>query len=109
MNRQILNEVRDELISMGVVQGETEFCVGWLGRGIGYMRTLRFVDQDPSVEAMTILVSKLGHYSQRLAVAGGDRADWADRFAVLHQRCQQALEAHARRRWASEDRMSYGA
>jgi hypothetical protein len=28
---------------------------------------------------------------------------------VLRQRCQLALEAHARRRWTAEERMNYGA
>lgn len=109
MSIKVLNEVRDTLIQMEIVKNEPEFCVGWLGRGIGYMRTLRFVEQDPSAEAMAILVSKLGHYGQRLAEAGADRADWAETFARLHQRCQLALEAHAQRCWATEGRMGYGA
>lgn len=109
MSMKVLNEVRDDLIRMGIVRGETEYCVGWLGRGIGYMRTLRFVDQGPSAEVLAILTSKLGHYADRLRVAGEGQADLAARFAVLHQRCQLALEAHARRRWAAEERMNYGA
>ena len=109
MSMKVLNEVRDDLIRMKVVQGETEFCVGWLGRGIGYMRTLRFVEQGPSAEVLAILTSKLGHYADRLCVAGDGQAELAARFSVLRQRCQLALEAHARRRWTAEERMNYGA
>jgi len=108
MSMKVLNEVRDELVRLNVVRGETEFCVGWLGRGIGYMRTLRFVDHGPSAEVLAILTSKLGHYAERLRVAGDGRGELANRFAVLHQRCHLALEAHARRCWASEERMGYG-
>lgn len=108
MSGRLLNEVRDELIGMGIVRNEAEFCVGWLGRGIGYMRTLRFVGQDPSAEALSILASKLGHYTQRLWLAGDDQADWAARFDVLHQHCRAALDRHARLRWQDRERMSYG-
>lgn len=109
MKTKILNEVRDELIAMGLAQNEPEFCVAWLGRGIGYMRTLRHLSQEPSAEALAILASKLGHYTQRLWLAGECQAGWAARFDVLHQHCRTALEQHARDRWQAEERMSYGA
>lgn len=109
MSRDLLNRVRDELTSMGVVRNETEFCVGWLGRGVGYMRTLRHLGQDPSAEALAILTSKLAHYTQRLWLAGDFQADRAARFDVLHQHCRAALEQHARDRWQAEERMNYGA
>ncbi len=107
MKKMILNEVRDELIDMGLASGEREFCVAWLGRGTGYMRTLRHLGHDPSAEALAILASKLGHYTLRLGGAG--QADWAARFDVLHQHCRAALEQHARDRWQSAERMNYGA
>ncbi len=103
----ILNEVRDELIDMGLASGEREFCVAWLGRGTGYMRTLRHLGNDPSAEALAILASKLGHYTQRLGRGG--QADWAARFDVLHQQCRAALEQHACDRWQTLERMNYGA
>ena len=109
MTKKILNEIRDELIAMGLAQNEPEFCVAWLGRGIGYMRTLRHLSQEPSAEALAILASKLQHYTQRLWLAGENQAAWAARFDVLHQHCQAALEEHARDRWQTEERMSYGA
>jgi hypothetical protein len=107
MKKMILNEVRDELIDMGLASGEREFCVAWLGRGTGYMRTLRHLGNDPSAEALAILASKLGHYTQRLGGAG--QADWAARFDVLHQHCCAALEQHACDRWQTLERMNYGA
>jgi hypothetical protein len=109
MTKMILNEVRDELIAMGLASGEREFCVAWLGRGVGYMRTLRHLGQDPSAEALAILASKLEHYTQRLWRAGDAEADRAARFDVLHQHCRAALEQHARDRWQAEERMNYGA
>jgi hypothetical protein len=107
MKKMILNEVRDELIDMGLASGEREFCVAWLGRGTGYMRTLRHLGNDPSAEALAILASKLGHYTQRLGRGG--QADWAARFDVLHQHCRAALEQHACDRWQTLERMNYGA
>ena len=108
MTKMILNEVRDELIDMGLARNEPEYCVAWLGRGVGYMRTLRHINQEPSAEALGILASKLDHYTQRLWLAGEDRSDWAARFDVLHQRCRAALEQHARDRWQEQGRMGYG-
>ena len=81
MTKMILNEVRDELIDMGLAENEPEFCVAWLGRGVGYMRTLRHLGQEPSAEALAILASKLGHYTQRLWRGGDSQAGWAARFA----------------------------
>jgi len=109
MKKMILNEVRDELIDMGLASGEREFCVAWLGRGTGYMRTLRHLGNDPSAEALAILASKLQHYTQRLWLAGESQAGWAARFDVLHQHCRAALEQHACARWQTLERMNYGA
>lgn len=109
MTKMILNEVRDELIDMGLTENEPEFCVAWLGRGVGYMRTLRHLGQEPSAEALAILASKLDHYTQRLWRGGDSQADWAARFDVLHQHCRAALEQHARDRWQTLERMNYGA
>ena len=109
MKKMILNEVRDELIDMGLARNEGEFCVAWLGRGTGYMRTLRHLGNDPSAEALAILASKLQHYTQRLWLAGESQAGWAARFDVLHQHCRAALEQHARDRWQTLERMNYGA
>ena len=61
MTKKILNEIRDELIAMGLAQNEPEFCVAWLGRGIGYMRTLRHLSQEPSAEALAILAALAMH------------------------------------------------
>ena len=74
MNKELLNEVRDELIAMGLASGEREFCVAWLGRGTGYMRTQRHLGNDPSAEALAILASKLQHYTQRLWLADESQA-----------------------------------
>ena len=108
MTKTILNEIRDELIDMGLASGEREFCVAWLGRGVGYMRTLRHLGQEPSAEALAILASKLEHYTQRLWRAGEGQAGWAARFDVLNQHCRAALEQHARDRWQEQGRMGYG-
>ena len=109
MSVTILNEIRDELITCGAVRGETEFCVGWLGRGAGYMRTLRFVNQTPSAVALATLASKLGHYGERLGRGDEAQRAWAKRFERMQARCQTVLEQQARERWETQERMSYGA
>jgi len=108
MTQTILYEVRDQLRQMGVVGNEQEFCVAWLGRGTGYMRTLRFIDQPPSAEVLAILANKLEHYAGEIS-RSGRHADMADAFQSLAGRTRGALDQLARARWAEAGRMNHGA
>ncbi len=108
MTQTILYEVRDRLRELGVVSNEQEFCVAWLGRGSGYMRTLRFIDQPPSAEVLAILANKLEHYAGEIS-RSGRRADMAAAFQSLASLTRAALDQLARARWADAGRMAYGA
>lgn len=108
MSGTILFEVRDQLRSLGVVGNEQEFCVAWLGRGSGYMRTLRFIDQPASAEVLAILANKLEYYANEVR-RSGRRTDMADAFQSLAARTRAALDELARARWAEAGRMNHGA
>lgn len=108
MTETILYEVRDRLRELGVVRNEQEFCVAWLGRGSGYMRTLRFIDQPASAEVLAILANKLEYYAGEIRRTGR-RADMAAQFSILAEQTRTALDQLARDRWAEAGRMAYGA
>ena len=59
MSVKLLEHMRDELISCGVVQNTPEFCRAWLGRSEGYIRTLRNHGTGPSVETLAPTFPKL--------------------------------------------------
>ena len=107
MTQTILYEVRDRLRELGVVRNEQEFCVAWLGRGSGYIRTLRFIDQPPSAEALAILANKLEYYAGEIS-RSGQRAEMAQVFQSLAARTRAALDELARARWAEAGRMNHG-
>jgi len=66
MSIKLLEHIRDELRGSGAIQNTPEFCTSWLGRSEGYIRTLRFHELEPSVEALSVCSHKLGHYADKL-------------------------------------------
>ena len=54
MSIRLLEHIRDELRGSGAIQNTPEFCTSWLGRSEGYIRTLRFHQIEPSVEALSV-------------------------------------------------------
>ena len=66
MSVKLLEHIRDELRGSGAIQNTPEFCTSWLGRSEGYIRTLRFHQIEPSVEALSVCSHKLGHYADKL-------------------------------------------
>ena len=106
MTKNVLDEIKQELIAAKAVRGEQEFCVGWLGKNASYMRTLRFQKLQPSADALAICASKLHYYTQRLERSSDSKhKQWAQRFAVLHSKCTTALNEQARTKWQAAERM----
>ena len=66
MSIKLLEHIRVEFRHSGAIQNTPEFCTSWLGRSEGYIRTLRFHQVEPSVEALSVCSHKLGHYADRL-------------------------------------------
>lgn len=106
MTKMVLEEVKRELMAANAVKGEEEFCVGWLGKNASYMRTLRFQNSQPSADALAICASKLNYYRAKLERSSEARhRAWAERFAVLHEKCAAALNEKAEAKWRVAERM----
>lgn len=100
MSKPILEQIRDELRSCCVIDSEAEFCRDWLGKSECYLRTLRFINGEPSSDALTVCASKLNHYAQRLKhSAEQGHVDLASRFAQLASSCMSAVEQKALSKW----------
>ena len=79
---------------------------GWLGRSEGYIRTLRFHQIEPSVEALSVCSHKLGHYADRLRGSDKDaHKTWVQSFDGLKSLCDQAIAKQAHQIWQEPDRM----
>ena len=59
MAAKLLETIYRELHGIGVVQTHAEFCTQWLGRSEGYIRTLRFCAQQPSIDVLAVLSNRL--------------------------------------------------
>lgn len=108
MSRQLLEQVRDELTSCGVIRSNREFCEHWLAKDESYMRGLKFHDLAPSADALATCASKLGYYAELLSQSGQSKQRaWAARFERLRGVCQHAMETQARAKWMTAERMGY--
>ena len=106
MSRQILEQVRDELASCGVISSNREFCVSWLAKDESHMRGLRFRDLPPSADALATCASKLGYYAYHLNKSSRpDHQQMSARFVDLKIICQQAMETQARAKWMTAGRV----
>ncbi len=106
MSRQILEEVRDELIACRAVSSSREFCESWLARDESYLRVLKFHNMSPSADALATCASKLGYYIKHLSKSEKpEHQDWVQRFYELRGRCQQALDQQAKVKWMTPKRM----
>ena len=100
MTKSVIEQVYDQLRARGAVSTRAEFCTEWLGRGEGYLRTLRFTGRKPSADAVMTCASKLGWYADRLrSSAAADHQLWLAVFDDLHGQCVSYVEAEAQRKW----------
>lgn len=107
MTIKLLEHLRDELIQSGAVQNTPEFCRCWLGRSEGYIRTLRYHEIEPSVEALAVCSNKLGFYADQLRNSELEHhLFWVVRFDDLKRLCDQALAQQVRAVWQAPSRMS---
>jgi hypothetical protein len=106
MTKTVLDEIKHALMAANAVQGEQEFCVGWLGKNASYMRTLRFQKLQPSADALAVCASKLNYYRAKLERSSEARHRvWAERLATLHEKCTVALNKQAEAKWRVAERM----
>ena len=106
MSIRLLEHLRDELISTGIVQNTPEFCRSWLGRSEGYIRVLRYNQIGPSVETLAVCSHKLGYYAARLGQSNAEEhKQWATRLVGLKALCDQAIAQQAEAVWREPERM----
>lgn len=106
MSIQLLEHIRDELISSGAAANTPEFCRAWLGRSEGYIRTLRNHGTGPSVETLAICAHKLGYYADQLRRSDNkNHQAWVARLDRLKGLCDAAIARHAEAVWRTPDRM----
>jgi hypothetical protein len=106
MSIRLLEHIRDELRVSGAIQNTPEFCTGWLGRSEGYIRTLRFHQIEPSVEALSVRSYKLGHYADKLRDSDTEAHKiWVQSFDGLKSLCDQVIAKQAHQIWRDPDRM----
>jgi hypothetical protein len=100
MSKLILETIRDELKAQKIIDAEGEFCRDWLGKSECYLRTLRFINGEPSADALAVCASKLSYYAKRLAQSTDPRhLQLVARFGHLAGECMGAVEARALAKW----------
>jgi hypothetical protein len=106
MSRQILEQVREDLLDCEVISSNKEFCESWLAKDESYMRGLRFRDLQPSADALATCASKLGYYAEKLSTSSKPELQaMAQRFFDLSSLCHKAIEQQARLKWMTPERM----
>ena len=106
MSRQILEEVRNELIACRAVSSNREFCESWLARDESYLRVLRFHNMSPSADALATCASKLGYYARHLGKSDKlEHQQWVARFEQLRGICLQEMDQQAKTKWMTAERM----
>lgn len=100
MEKIVIESICNLVIAEGLAENEGDFCERWLCRGRSYMRTLRFRQLQPSVEALSACADKLGYYAD--VFAASDRSDTrasAASLRILAQQCRDAVERAVREHW----------
>lgn len=96
----IIENICNQVIAEGLAENEQDFCVRWLCRGEGYMRTLRFRDLQPSADALAVCANKLAFYAE--AFSNSDRAysqATGRNLRELQQICEDAIRHAAQQKW----------
>ena len=98
MEKVIINQIFELMLTIGAVTSESEFSRDWLGRSECYLRTVRFNGTKPSVGSLAICASKLQHYG-KLMMSLPEHAALGNRFLELSQQCHEAINHESRSKW----------
>ncbi|WP_159309255.1 DUF6626 family protein [Spiribacter roseus] len=105
MAAKMLETIYRELEGIGVVQTRSEFCTQWLGRSEGYVRTLRFCAQQPSIDVLAVLSNRLRYYAKQYASMDGNANKAAARhFEALAQQCDDDIAERSSTVWIERAR-----
>ena len=106
MSIRVLETVCAELKECNAITSNREFCVSWLAKDESYMRVLRHHQTPPSADALANCASKLAYYAHHLGKSDKpDHQRWVTRFEELRGQCLQAMDAQARTKWMTPERM----
>jgi len=100
MSEFLIENICNAVIVQGLARNESDFCVKWLDRGEGYMRTLRFQRLRPSADALAICADKLERYANIFERGKHSMdADKAKTLRALKNMCLTAIEQGAAAKW----------
>lgn len=100
MEANLLEDTYKALSSLGAVKTKGDYCRYWLGRGEGYMRTLRFTSLEPSIDVISVLRSRLLYYAEcyeRQSNCGTQAM--SDEYRRLAEECARYIEHHSEQIW----------
>ena len=100
MSKMMIENICNLVIAEGLADSESDFCQRCLCRGDSYMRTLRFRQLQPSVEALTTCADKLGYYANVFEASDRPQTQVsASNLRLLERECRSAVARAARERW----------
>lgn len=100
MGLNLLEHIYQALNRLGAVKTRQEFCRYWLGRGEGYMRTLRFTSLEPSVDVISVLRSRIRYYASHYKTETDSKAEpIAENYRRLAVECEEFIERRSKRIW----------
>ena len=106
MSIRVLETVCAELKACNAITSNREFCESWLAKDASYLRVLRFHRTEASADALANCASKLGYYVQHLSASTNPtHQQMVERFGKLRSECLQAMDAQARAKWMTPERM----
>ena len=98
--RFIIVNICNQVIAEGLAENEQDFCMRWLCRGEGYMRTLRFRDLQPSADALAVCANKLAFYAEALSESDRPYSQATGRnLRELQLICEDTIRQAAQRQW----------
>ena len=100
MSRKLLDEVYCELEQFGIVDTRAEYCTQWLGRSECYLRTLRFLKQNPSIDVLAVLNNRLNYYAEHYYEQDSRAMHLAARrLSKLAAECAIEIESRSETLW----------
>jgi hypothetical protein len=98
--RFIIENICNQVIAEGLAESEGDFCIRWLCRSEGYMRTLRFRDLQPSADALAVCANKLAFYAAALSKSDRRHSQATGRnLRELQLICEETIQQSAQRQW----------
>jgi len=92
MKKDVILEILAFLKSKGIVSGESEFSMDWLGCCEGYMRKLRQMKAEPSLRTIAICASRLQNAAEQLTPLPRYQ-HVGEQLAAMSRKCRALVDA----------------